>query len=90
MTNLLLFIIKRNGEKVPFKTDRIFNAIKLAFLSDNLSDDVVVDALTKEVVMLVTQRTIPSDTVQVEHVQDIVEETLMKRGYHRIARNYIL
>jgi ribonucleoside-diphosphate reductase alpha chain len=87
---LLLFIVKRNGEKVPFDRNRILNAVNLAFMSDNISDVQAVTSLTDEVVQAVIMRNMGQDTTRVEAVQDIVEELLMTRGYHRIARNYIL
>jgi ribonucleoside-diphosphate reductase alpha chain len=86
----LQFIIKRNGQKVPFDRARIYKAINLAFLSENVVDSYAVDQLTDEVVDTVISRSQDPDAIKVESVQDIVEELLMRRGYHRIARNYIV
>ncbi len=91
MATELQFIIKRNGQKVPFERARIHNAINLAFLSENVADPYAVDQLTDEVVDTAQTRLSDNlDTTQVEFIQDIVEELLMRRGYHRIARNYIV
>ena len=88
--NTLQYIIKRNGQRVAFDRTLIFVAIEKAFLSDNLIDTSAVAALTDEVVSRAEQRLGASDTTQVEDIQDIVEDVLMKNGYHRIAKNYIL
>ncbi len=88
--NLPTFIIKRNGQKVAFDRQRILNAINLAFLSENVSDVYAVTNLTDEVIDIAAHRSKADSTIAVEFIQDIVEEILMKRGYHRIARNYIL
>jgi len=82
-------IVKRNGEKHPFDAERIFRAIEKAFISDNVSDTEAVKNLTDEVITIAQDR-LQTKQVTVENIQDIVEESLMKSGYHRIARNYIL
>ncbi len=92
MATQLITIIKRNGQKVPFDKKCIFNAIHLAFLSDNLSDPNTVFALTDEVIDKIYQKTgdLAEAVIHVESVQDLVEEVLMFRGHHRVAKNYIL
>lgn len=82
-------IVKRNGKTVEFDRDRIFSAISKAFLSDNQTDISAVERITNQVIHLVetlSERTV----ITVEEVQDHVEETLMKNGYLKIAKNYIL
>ncbi|MAH81028.1 MAG: hypothetical protein CMP39_05060, partial [Rickettsiales bacterium] len=87
----LSFIIKRNGEKQLFDSDRIFTAINKAFISETINDSEKVLSLTKEVVeltdMIQNER---SNYVSVEEVQDLVEQTLMNHGLHKIARSYII
>ena len=87
----LSFIIKRNGEKQLFDSDRIFNAINKAFISESINDSDKVLSLTKEVIeltdMIQNER---SNYVSVEEVQDLVEQTLMNHGLHKIARCYII
>lgn len=91
MLSQLISIVKRNGQTVPFDKKRIFNAIHLAFMSDNVSDPNAVYALTEEVIDRIYQKSPQSNSVvDVETVQDTVEEVLMLKGYHRIAKNYIL
>ncbi|MGE4169262.1 MAG: ribonucleoside-diphosphate reductase subunit alpha [Candidatus Margulisiibacteriota bacterium] len=87
---LIHYIIKRNGQKVPFDKARIFSAIEKAFLSENKVDTAAVAKLTEEVVYAMIARSGNNDTTIVESVQDVVEEMLMKAGYHKIARNYIV
>lgn len=84
------FIIKRNGEKVEFDQKRIEIAIHKAFLSENVSNQTVAQALAEEVATKVKENIGDADTAQVEFVQDIVEEILMLRGHHKVAKRYIL
>lgn len=89
----LVKIVKRNGETVSFDSSRIFNAIHKAFLSENISDLDTVKVLTEDVVQnLQAQRQQPEavSLLTVETVQDTVEEILMLRGHHKIARKYIV
>ncbi len=86
---IIEFIIKRNRTRVSFDKTRIFNAIGKAFLSDNRVDTARVAMLTDEVCTKVENRGSGTETT-VEFVQDVVEEVLMRNGFHRIAKNYIL
>jgi len=89
MANDIQMIIKRNGERVPFDAARIEQAIYKAFLSENMADLPVVAELAAEVIETVGSRIEGADT-NVEFVQDVVEEILMVRGFHKIAKKYIL
>ena len=95
----LATVVKRNGRIVPFHKERIQKAIELAFrdtrnlpkpqpLSTEIMDatveisDVVVNQL-----LTMNQKGV---ALTVEGIQDLVEITLMKNGYHDIARGYII
>ncbi len=82
-------IVKRNGERVEFDSTRIERAIYKAFLSENMADLPIISELAVEVVDAVKLRIEQPETT-VEFVQDVVEEVLMVRGFHKIAKNYIL
>ena len=80
-------IVKRDGRIVDFKKEKIKNAIFRAFLAtgDGTKDDA--EDLTEKVVAETEKmKKIP----HVEEVQDIVENALMKNGFYRTAKVYIL
>lgn len=86
-------IKKRNGAIVPFNQDKVTLAISKAFHStgkENMSaalkiSDKVVERLFNE------KQTTPSNSIPtVEHIQDVVEEELMKAGETHVAKAYIL
>ena len=83
-------IMKRNGEVQSFDKGRIFRAIEKAFLSESKSDPDTVTRLSNDVVSDVFNRYTNKQSITVEDVQDLVEEHLMKGGYYKIAKNYIL
>ena len=89
-TKTIKEIIKRNGERVPFEKTRILSAIEKAFLSENISDIPTVAMLTDQVVNEIINRLGPTELTQVEVVQDVVEEVLMKNSHHKVAKNFIL
>ena len=87
-------ITKRDGTKVPFEPTKITVAMRKAFSQEStpVSDDIL-QQMTDRVVgrlegvcEVVTDGPCPT----VEQVQDIVEETLMERGYFVVAKHYIL
>lgn len=85
-------IVKRNGRSVPFDKAKITVAMKKAFTGENTPvDDAVLEQMTDRVLArLETFCEGKEGCPSVEHVQDLVEETLMERGYFTVARAYIL
>lgn len=78
-------ILKRNGLSQVYDRTKIKNAIQKAFfgLGAEISEDELSHLLT-EVEEQIT------DGCSVELIQDYVEECLMRRGYLKVAKAYIL
>ena len=78
-------ILKRNGLSQVYDRTKIKNAIQRAFfgLGAEISEDELSHLLT-EVEEQIT------DGCSVELIQDYVEECLMRRGYLKVAKAYIL
>ncbi|MEM2165562.1 MAG: vitamin B12-dependent ribonucleotide reductase [Candidatus Bathyarchaeia archaeon] len=86
---MVSYVRKRDGRLEAFDPNRIYNAIMKAFNAVGESDGESVAKLTKAVVSIVEEKfkdSIPG----VEDIQDIVEETLIRHGYARVAKEYIL
>lgn len=92
-------VVKRNGAMVPFRKDRIYRALEAAFrdtkkvgTEGQLPEDIkeYVEEVTNLVVKQVLSLAEKGASLTVEGIQDMVEVTLMKRGYHDIARGYII
>jgi ribonucleoside-diphosphate reductase alpha chain len=82
-------IRKRNGTIVPFDASKIEDAIYKALTATKTGTRELAKKITIEVVERIKTRfyhTVPG----VENVQDIVEEVLMTKGYHNVAKAYIL
>lgn len=77
---------KRDGRIVEFDEKKIENAILSAFRSTGV-DATPVRGLTQEVVRLIYER--KQDVIHIEAIQDIVEDTLMLRGFMNVAKRYI-
>ncbi|MDN2663927.1 anaerobic ribonucleoside-triphosphate reductase [Psychromonas sp. 14N.309.X.WAT.B.A12] len=77
-------VIKRDGSQVPFDGSRIKAAISKAALviKDNkIQPDLIVKEVSKSLSML--------EEVDIHHIQDAVEASLMKNGHIELARIYI-
>ncbi|HAB99568.1 MAG TPA: hypothetical protein DCE71_07095, partial [Parachlamydiales bacterium] len=92
-------VVKRNGTLVPFKRERIFRAIEAAFRdTKNIAEaavldkdlEAVIDQITGSVVKQLLNLASKGACLTVEGIQDVVEVTLMKNGYHDVARDYII
>ena len=82
------FIKKRDGRRVPFDCTKIAAAIHKSFLGSGLEGmEAVATQLARKVE---TMLELESGEPEVEHVQDLVEQTLMREGYGRTAKAYIL
>ena len=82
----MLYVIKRDGTKVPFNRKKIEEAINKAFIEvDKIlyENDTAYD-ISKEIELEI------DDTVSVEHIQDLVEEKLMTSERPDVAKAYVL
>ena len=100
---LSLSVVRRDGSITPFKSDKISNAIKKAFLAqtkirnnkdkDKEQNDNIhrtVEGLTNKVVAALTRRIADGDMIHIEDIQDQVELALMRDEHHKVARSYVL
>ena len=81
-------IKKRNGRIVPFDKKKIVMAVLKAMKAVGEGDKEAAETIANEVVSSLkkSSKVIPS----VEEVQDLVEEALMKKGFYKVAKAYIL
>lgn len=82
---LKLYVVKRDGKKVPFNRQKIYNAIAGAARECGSTTDDELKRLTDQVV----NKCQTMSDLSVEAIQDMVEDTLMSNNYHDIARHYI-
>ncbi len=83
-------IKKRTGDLVVFEPVKLEKAISKAFIAvKGHNSDELVEEIAAQVVQELEAR-FAETTPHVEHVQNLVEETLMKRGYFDVARSYII
>ena len=77
---------KRDKRIVEFDDSKIELAITKAFESIN-ADTGPVRGITKEVVQIIQEQ--KREVIHIEEIQDVVEDTLMLRGFTKIARRYM-
>ena len=76
-------ITKRDGSKDQFSLDKIMNAIVKAFESvQEPADLAIVSKILNHLDM--------HDNITVEDIQNQVEEALMREGYYKVAKSFIL
>ncbi len=90
-------VIRRNGKVTHFDADKISVAITKAFLaveggnaaaSSRIHD--AVSGLVQQIVKALTRRLPSGGSIHIEDVQDQVELALMRGGYQKVARSYVL
>ena len=82
-------IIKRDKREVPFNEDKITQAIVKAFSASGSSNrEDTAKVLTKEVLTVLEES--GKSTPEVEEIQDVVEDVLMRNGFVQTAKAYIL
>jgi ribonucleoside-diphosphate reductase alpha chain len=82
-------IIKRDGRTVNFDESKISDAIFKALMAVKKDDEERAKRLSEDVVKLVNKH-FKNKIPNVENVQDIVEEVLIRNGYADVAKAYIL
>ncbi|MGC8764871.1 MAG: ribonucleoside triphosphate reductase [Brevinematia bacterium] len=83
--NQVAFVRKRDGRVVDFDPAKIANAIRKAFEATEEGNIMKAWECTAMVVSKLEKK-----IVEIEHIQDIVEDTLMNLGYRKTAKAYIL
>jgi ribonucleoside-diphosphate reductase alpha chain len=80
-------LIRRSGQVVPWNYSKIEVAVRKAFLSLQLDSEPAVD-LAKQV----TRKAVSTGQafINIEDVQDLVQEELMRKGHFKVAESYIL
>jgi len=76
-------ITKRDGSKDRFSLDKIMNAVVKAF--DSVEEPADLGTISK-----VLNHLDIHDDITVEEIQNQVEEALMKEGFYRVAKSFIL
>ena len=85
-------IFKRNHTKMPFQIEKITEAILKAMLSVKNGSPKDAEEIANQVYRSLTERraSIPNYVPNVEEIQDLVEQTLMKSEFLDVAKAYIL
>ena len=91
-----LYVIKRNGETVPYDIQKIVVAISKAYLAveggtaaESSRVHELADKLAAEITDSFFQHHL-SRPIHIEYIQDKVELCLMRSGEHQVARRYVL
>ncbi len=82
-------IIKRSGAQVPFRSDKIHDAILRAGKACDAFDRAEAARLTEQAVKVIQHR-FPEATPHIEQVQDVVEQVLISADHFSTARAYIV
>ncbi len=91
-----LLVRKRDGRVVVFDPARISNAVANAFRAERgfpkgmELDPALRDEVEETTLAVVGRLPESGDGVEVEMIQDLVEEQLMRDGHYRVARRYIV
>ena len=81
-------VIKRNGEIVPFESEKIYYAITKAMGETDLGVDLfMAGKIAEEIYHIYKERVEP---LNIEEIQDLVEHSLMEKGRYDVAKQYIL
>lgn len=83
-------ICKRNGQIVPFRIEKIINAIYKASIAIGDENWKLSEDLAKQVIDRLNQKIKKGDIPQVEEIQDATEKILIEAGRARMAKSYIL
>lgn len=86
--SIIQFVIKRDGQKVRFNSEKIRNAIQKAFEANGIEDGKIFDQITIDIIKALEQE--GKSVQEVEHIQDVVEKAIADNGYFDIAKSFIL
>lgn len=90
--NVSMNVLKRDGRIVIFDSGKVFNAMLSAYSSlHDTIDREYVDVCNDAINAIIDEYdSVGDNTLSVEDIQDIVEETLLDSKYNDVAKAYIL
>lgn len=92
-----LNVVKRNGKKVEFDGSKIALAIKKGFDNvkiingddeENVYNEKDIQIVYKEVISRIEKDFQNQDKIKIEQIQDLIEESLKKKGYLDVYQNF--
>jgi uridine kinase len=90
MNNKITHVIKRSGAIVPFKQERVINAIYRAAVAVGGRDKDKAETLAEQVVKILNEKFDKNNCPHIEDIQDVVEKVLIENGHAKVAKEYIL
>ncbi len=90
MQNKITHVKKRSGAIVPFKQERVINAIYRAAVAVGGRDKEKAEELAEQVIQILNEKFDEKAYPQIEDIQDIVEKVLIENGHAKVAKEYIL
>lgn len=84
---LLPMVKRRNGMVVSWDTNKIEVAVRKAFLAHQLDSEPAIQVAQAVEARVIGDRSL---TLNIETVQDLVQEELMKAGHFKVAEAYIV
>ncbi|OSS42656.1 Ribonucleotide reductase of class 3 (anaerobic), large subunit [Desulfurella amilsii] len=83
-----VFVVKRDNSKAPFDKAKIENAVKKAF--NAVGEEDYSYFVTNNVLFGLKRKFVSQKEINIEDIQDCVEEELIKLGFAKTAKAYIL
>jgi len=90
LKNKITHVIKRSGAIVPFKQERVANAIYRAVVAVGGRDKEKAEDLAEQVVKILNEKFDEKTYLHIEDIQDVVEKVLIENGHAKVAKEYIL
>lgn len=87
---MIKWVQKRDGRIVPFRAEKIADAIFAAAKAVGGENRRQAEVLAGQVIHLLQQTVLAQEVPQVEDVQDLVEKVLIEEGHARTAKAFIL
>jgi len=90
-------VIKRQGQRAAYDSEKISNALKKAFVAVEGAEASasarvrnVILSIVEDITVRLTRRLPSGGCVDIEDIQDLVELGLMRLGFQRVARAYVI
>jgi uridine kinase len=90
LKNKITHVIKRSGAIVPFKQERVVNAIYRAAVAVGGRDKEKAEELAEQVILKLNEKFDEKTFPHIEDIQDCVEKVLIENGHAKVAKEFIL
>lgn len=86
--NIKLTVLKKNGKRVPYNSNNVYNAIRKGFYAETTDCDEAIRSVFNAIEQTLMEKSSEQSHISVNVIQELIIAEMRKQGYDDIATAY--